>query len=187
MVFFGNTQASLPGSLFIDTGNASTAATNFRGYNNNALLQATSNGNTGVGTGFVKVQCTDAATTAAAAGFITLGGAAIAKGVVSAQMCGTGVASTATAAGTTTLTISSAPIQIFTGATTQTIQFPAANLFGAGISVKILVINRSSGTVTPTRAGADTFVGGGTTDPILTTLQVQYVSDGVSVWYKLAV
>jgi hypothetical protein len=138
-------------------------------------------------TGVVTFDNTTAATSAVAAAVNLAGGLAVAKNVVSAQMNGDGVAITATAAATTTLTAASAPTQIFTGTTTQTVQFPAANLFGAGIAVKILVINRSTGTVTPTRAGADTFVGGGTTDPILTTLQVQYVSDGVSVWYKLAV
>jgi hypothetical protein len=96
-----------------------------------------------------------------------------------------GVTSTATAAGTTTLTNASTVVQIFTGATTQTVQLPAANLYGAGISVCFEVINRSTGTVTAQRAGADTFDGGGTTDAILTLTTRRYRSNGVSQWHLI--
>lgn len=95
------------------------------------------------------------------------------------------VASTVTAAATTTLTVSSAEVQTFTGATTQTVQFPAANLHGAGVPVVFCINNQSSGTVTPTRAGADTFQGGGTTDPVLAGATQWYASDSVSVWLKI--
>lgn len=127
------------------------------------------------------------ATSPTSASVTFAGGIGSSKNIISSLNQCSGVTSTATAAGTTTLTNASTKVQIFTGTNTQTINFPAANVFGAGVAVEFIVINRSTGTVTPTRAGSDTFVGGGTTDPITTLNQVYYVSDGVSVWYKLAV
>lgn len=73
------------------------------------------------------------------------------------------MASTATAAGTTTLTVADAPIQTWTGSTTQTIKMPAANtLKQIGTTYKF--INKSSGTLTiqDNSAGAITTVAGGT-------------------------
>ncbi len=97
-----------------------------------------------------------------------------------------GVTSTATAAGNTTLAYFSATeVQTFTGATTQTVTFPAANALGAGIGICYTINNQSSGTVTPTRAGSDTFQGGGTTDPVLAGATTHYISDGVSLWMKV--
>lgn len=139
-----------------------------------------------VGTTLTVSGTTDATSKTTGAGIVA-GGIGVTKNVISGQNQCSGATSTATAAGTTTLTSASTKVQIFTGTTTQTINFPAANVFGAGIAVEFIVINRSTGTVTPTRAGSDTFVGGGTTDPITTLNQAYYVSDGVSVWYKLAV
>lgn len=55
-------------------------------------------------------------------------------------------ATTATAAGTTTLTVSSAPLQQFTGATTQTVVLPNATTLVNGWQFQIF--NRSSGAVT---------------------------------------
>lgn len=98
---------------------------------------------------------------------------------------GLGVTATATAAGTTTLVVGSTAVQTFTGSTTQTIQFPAANARGAGIAILYIINNQSSGTVTPTRAGSDTFQGGGTTDAVLAGATTRYLSDGVSVWLKV--
>ncbi len=113
------------------------------------------------------------------------GALTIARPFISSKSSGRGVTSTATAAGTTTLTVASTEIQTFTGVTTQTVQFPAANLFGAGIAVLFTINNQSSGIITPTRAGADTFQGGGTTDPVAAGASQDYASDGVSVWLKV--
>ena len=94
-----------------------------------------------------------------------------------------GITSIATAAGTTTLVWSSSGVIKFTGTTTQTVQLPAAALFGAGISVHYVVFNESTGTVTLARAGSDTINAAATTYAILTTLAVDVYSDGVSAWY----
>lgn len=56
------------------------------------------------------------------------------------------VATTATAAGTTTLTVASAHTQQFTGSTTQTVVLPDATTLSNGHS--FLITNRSTGTVT---------------------------------------
>lgn len=104
------------------------------------------------------------------------------KSLRSVAGLGWGVTSTATAAGTTTLVAASTVIQRFTGATTQTIQFPAANLFGAGIAVVYTIVNESTGIVTPTRAGADTFPSAATTFPVSAGASYTFTSDGVSAW-----
>jgi hypothetical protein len=57
-----------------------------------------------------------------------------------------GAATTATAGGTTTLTVSSAPLQQFTGSTTQTVTLPDATTLAVGWMYRIS--NRSSGAVT---------------------------------------
>lgn len=80
--------------------------------------------------------------------------------------------STATAAGTTTLTVASSPIQIWTGATTQTIKMPAANtLVQVGTTYKF--INQSSGalTIQDNSAGAiTTIAAGGSADIVVTNI-----------------
>lgn len=78
--------------------------------------------------------------------------------------------STATAAGTTTLTVSDSPIQIWTGSTTQTIKMPAANtLVQVGTTYRF--INKSSGTLTiqDNSAGAITTIAGGSSADIVAT------------------
>lgn len=131
------------------------------------------------------VPTTDTTATSAAA-LLVAGGAAIKKNLLHAQGRGAGITSTATVAGTVTLTSTSTEIQTFTGSTAGTvIQFPAANLFGAGIAVLYTINNQSSVTVTPTRAGGDTFQGGGTTDPVLAGASTRYASDGSSKWLKI--
>jgi hypothetical protein len=121
--------------------------------------------------------------TSATTGALTgVGGASFGKNLIHAKGHGAGVTSTATAAGTTTLTSTSTEIQTFTGVTTQIVQFPAANLFGAGIAVLFTINNQSTGAVTPTRAGSDTFQGGGSTDTVASGTCKQYASDGVSKW-----
>ena len=62
-------------------------------------------------------------------------------------------AGTVTAAGTTTLTSSSAPVQRFTGSTTQTVKLPTT---GVVAGMEYTIINQSSGTVTVQSSGANT-------------------------------
>ncbi len=136
--------------------------------------------------GVFTLQTTADATALGTAGFITPGGVSIAKTVIAAKGQGWGVTSTATAAGTTVLAQASTMVQSFTGSTTQTITMPAANLWGAGIAVTYVINNQSSGTVTPTRAGSDTFQGGGTTSAVLAGATTIFMSDGVSIWLKVS-
>lgn len=65
-----------------------------------------------------------------------------------------GFATTATAAGTTTLTAASARNQYFTGTTTQTIVLPVVSTLIAGHSFRI--VNRSTGLLTVQSNGANT-------------------------------
>lgn len=111
------------------------------------------------------------------------GGLKVAGIVIAAQGQGWGVTSTATAAGTTTLTTASTVVQKFTGTTTQTVQLPAANALGAGIAVVYVIKNRSTGTVTIQRAGADT-IDGSVSVTLAGSANLSYtlVSDGVSEW-----
>lgn len=67
-----------------------------------------------------------------------------------------GFTTTATAAGITTLTVSSTYIQEFTGATTQTVVMPVAATMVAGQSYYI--INNSSGNITLQSSGANTIL-----------------------------
>lgn len=64
-----------------------------------------------------------------------------------------GFTTTATAAGTTALTVSSNQIQVFTGSTTQTVTLPTTSIV-AGQSY--IVINQSTGAVTVQSSGANT-------------------------------
>lgn len=65
-----------------------------------------------------------------------------------------GYRTTATAAGTTTLTVSDAWQQYFTGSTTQTCQLPVVSTLVLGFSYQ--VVNLSSGVVTVTSSGGNT-------------------------------
>lgn len=137
-------------------------------------------------TGEVIISASTDATGTTTGSLTSPGGASISKTLIHAKGRGAGVAIVATVAGTVTLTSTSAEIQTFTGSTAGTvIQFPAANLFGAGIAVLYVINNQSSVTVTPTRAGGDTFQGGGTTDPVTAGTTTRYASDGVSKWLKV--
>lgn len=62
--------------------------------------------------------------------------------------------STATAVGTTTLTVASNPVQIFTGSTTQTITLPVVTTL-IKIGFQFLIINDSSGSLTINSSGAN--------------------------------
>jgi hypothetical protein len=64
-----------------------------------------------------------------------------------------GYATTATAAGTTTLTVSSAYQQFFTGSTTQTVQMPVTSTLVTGQSYWI--VNNSTGAVTINSSGSN--------------------------------
>lgn len=64
-----------------------------------------------------------------------------------------GYATTATAAGTTTLTVGSAAKQFFTGSTTQTVTLPVASTMTLGQSFDI--INNSTGSVTVNSSGGN--------------------------------
>jgi hypothetical protein len=61
--------------------------------------------------------------------------------------------STATAGGTTTLTIASAQTQVFTGSTTQTVKLPTTNVIAGQCYT---IINQSSGAVTVQSSGGNT-------------------------------
>lgn len=63
------------------------------------------------------------------------------------------VASTATAAGTTTLDITAVPTQVFTGSTTQTVKLPTT---GVVAGQRYTIVNQSSGTVTVQSSGSNT-------------------------------
>ena len=64
-----------------------------------------------------------------------------------------GYATTATAAGTTTLTVTSANQQFFTGTTTQTVVLPVTSTLALGMSY--LIVNNSTGIVTVQSSGAN--------------------------------
>ncbi len=101
-----------------------------------------------------------------------------ANGNFAANTVNQAAASTATAAGTTTLTVASAPIQKFTGATTQTIVLPDATTLIAGHTY--WVKNRSTGLLTVNKNGGSlvqTVVAG--TDAIF---YVTDVSTSAGVW-----
>lgn len=63
-----------------------------------------------------------------------------------------GLLSTATAAGTTTLTVASKGIQVFTGSTTQTIQLPVVTTLPQ-LGVGFIIFNDSSGALTVNSSG----------------------------------
>jgi len=65
-----------------------------------------------------------------------------------------GYATTATAAGTTTLTVTSANQQFFTGTTTQTVVLPVTSTLALGMSY--LIVNNSTGIITVQSSGANT-------------------------------
>ncbi|MFG1794111.1 hypothetical protein [Nocardia sp. NPDC049149] len=107
-----------------------------------------------------------------------------------------GYTTTATAAGTTTLTVASTYLQFFTGSTTQTVTLPVVSTLVLG--QQWLITNLSSGNVTVQSSGANTVVvlAGGTSAVltcILTTgtsaasWQAAYFADAVTSGKKLSV
>lgn len=91
-------------------------------------------------------------------------------------------ASTATAAGTTTLTISSEFIQVFTGTNTQIVTLPVVSTLTTGHAFRI--INQSTGRVTINSSGGNAVLvlPGGGSEGILTSNAT--TGTGASVWYQ---
>lgn len=141
-------------------------------------------------TGVLTAANTTEATSSSAAGTVVSGGLAVAKSAVVTGHLANGIASTATAAGTTSLTAASKTVQIFTGATTQTVQLPAANALGSGIALHYVLINASSGDVTAQRAGSDLIVSGASSGDTTYVMAggvgssgYDFYSNGVDKWY----
>jgi hypothetical protein len=74
---------------------------------------------------------------------------------LSANALFSGYTTTATAAGTTTLTIASTQEQVFTGTTTQTVKLPTTSV-AAG--AEYVIVNQSTGAVTVQSSGANTIL-----------------------------
>lgn len=89
-----------------------------------------------------------------------------------------GLTSTATAAGTTTLTIASTPVQLFTGATTQNCVLPAATTLIVGWWYTIR--NTSSGVVTVKDGGGSTLIALAANQEV--TLYCSNVGSTAGVW-----
>lgn len=79
-----------------------------------------------------------------------------ASGNFSADSFIAGYATTATAAGTTTLTVTSVQQQFFTGTTTQTVTLPVASTLVTGFSY--IIVNNSTGAVTVNSSGGNAVV-----------------------------
>lgn len=75
---------------------------------------------------------------------------------VSGAIAFNGYATTATAAGTTTLTITSKPTQFFTGSTTQTVVLPVTSTLALGYLFRI--VNNSTGNVTVQSSGGNSIL-----------------------------
>jgi hypothetical protein len=84
----------------------------------------------------------------------TSGGVGIAKNVNVGGHVTSGYATTETVAGTTTMTVSSAERQFFTGTTTQTVVLPVVSTLNLGFIFEI--VNLSTGTITVQSSGANT-------------------------------
>lgn len=137
------------------------------------------------GGGVLRAGATTDASSASTGGIITAGGLGAAKNIVGGQGFGAGVTSTATAAGTTTLSSASTLVQVFTGSTTQTITSAAANAFGSGVAQFQIIKNRSTGALTVNRAGSDTI--DGQTSIIIGPNEAALLgSNGSSEWEILA-
>lgn len=105
-----------------------------------------------------------------------------------------GYATTVTAAGTTTLTVASGRIQVFTGTTTQTVVLPDATTLALGFEFRI--VNNSTGLVTvQTNGGATLWTLGASSDVLLIntsistaagTWDVHYLATGIATGKKLA-
>lgn len=119
-----------------------------------------------------------------------------ANGNLSAAGMLEGYSTTATAAGTTTLTVSSNYLQYFTGTTTQTVTMPVASTLVLG--QQWLIVNTSTGAVTVQSSGSNTIVviAAGTSAMVTCILasgtgtaswQATYFGDVVTSGKKLAI
>lgn len=90
-----------------------------------------------------------------------------------------GYATTATAAGTTTLVVGSAEQQYFTGATTQTVKLPVTSTLVLGQSYQI--VNLSSGVVTVQSSGANTLQAMAANSSLVATV-ISTAGTGTASW-----
>lgn len=122
-----------------------------------------------------------ASTSTTTGALVVTGGMGIVGNVISGGGVGWGVTSTVTAAGTTTLTVASTTVQIFTGLTSQTIQLPAATVMGSGVSIVYHVVNKSSAGISVKAAGSD-LIEGINTYNLMAGGRISIVGDGVNAW-----
>ena len=95
----------------------------------------------------------------------------------------TGLASTATSGGVTTLTIDSAGQQYFTGSSTQTVKLPVVSTLALG--TQFLVVNLSSGVVTVQSSGSNTIATLNTGDSVFSTC-ISTSGTGTSSWNSVS-
>jgi len=109
---------------------------------------------------------------------IDVAGAATFSGVTSSSNLITGYATTASAAGTTTLVVGSKQIQYFTGSTTQTVVLPVTSTLVLG--QQFLIVNRSSGVVTVQSSGANSIQAMAANTQLLATVILTSGTDAAS-------
>lgn len=168
------TRAAITGDITISTNsNASTLATNVVTYAK--FQQVAANSVVGNATGSTANATAVAMTAAATASTVVYRDS---NANVAANNYARGIATTATAAGTTTLTVSSTQFQQFTGSTTQTVVLPAANTLILGMSY--IIANRSTGAVqvNANGGGAIVSVPGGSQ----TVVTVLNIGSGAGTW-----
>lgn len=90
-----------------------------------------------------------------------------------------GYATTATAAGTTTLTVASTGQQIFTGVTTQTVVLPAVT--GLALGTNYYITNLSTGVVTVQSSGANTIQAMASNSQLIVT-SIATSGTGTAAW-----
>ena len=91
-----------------------------------------------------------------------------------------GYATTATAGATTTLTVSSAGIQYFTGSTTQTVKLPVSGTLALGQSFTI--VNLSTGVVTVETSGLNTIQAMASNTQLVITYTTVSGGSGTAAW-----
>lgn len=105
------------------------------------------------------------------------------NGVLTATNFNEGYTTTATAAGTTTLSQTDTGLQYFTGSTTQTVKLPVASTMALGQAY--VIVNNSSGAVTVQSSGANTIkvLAGGTQCTFTCILASGTGTASWSAWY----
>lgn len=144
------TAAATTKTVNLGTGGAASSTTNIN-------IGSSNGGTTTVNSLTISLGGTTGVTTT---GTIELGAASdttlarVAAGIISVEgEVMNGYATTATAAGTTTLTITSAKTQYFTGTSTQTVKLPTTSVI---LGQSYTISNQSTGTVTVQSSGANT-------------------------------